>query len=358
VFTEPAASAAGKISSSSSPIRSFSGRVTLSPSVVVRSSAKASGSSAGLTRMGHVVEIQPEGAEARPVHRGRHAVPHRVADQHDAVRAHVSASSARRNPGKESPTEAMPATRTGSEASQACHGEGHGQPVIAERVTRATVQPHRAAHDEPVRQLLGVRPQRDQSGDQPGDAVALLRPKLDGAPHLGGALGLRGQHADQRQLVDQVGDLAGFHRDRVERGSPHPQLARRFGTVHTDRRRLHPGPHPGQRVQETGPRRIQANPFDPDVRSGDERRGGDQRRGRREITGHVQAERAEVRPDHRHDAGLTSVQSAEPLKEALRVVPRWSGFHHGRLAVRPQPGQQDGRLHLRAGHRELVPDAV
>ena len=38
------------------------------------------------------------------------------------------------------------------------------------------------------------------------------------------------------------------------------------------------------------------------------------------------------------------------------MIARWHGFRHGRPPLRVQPGEEDRRLDLRAGHRQGVVD--
>ncbi len=58
------------------------------------------------------------------------------------------------------------------------------------------------------------------------------------------------------------------------------------------------------------------------------------------------------------DAVAGADRAAEALQHALGVVARDGGLDDGGLALRIESRQQHGGLHLRAGHRHFVADAV
>ena len=79
----------------------------------------------------------------------------------------------------------------------------------------------------------------------------------------------------------------------------------------------------------------------------------------RKIAGHFQRARFQaLRRRQAHFAVRRVDAAAEAQQHALGVIARDGRLDHGRRPLRIQTGEQHRRLHLRAGDRQLVADAV
>ena len=119
------------------------------------------------------------------------------------------------------------------------------------------------------------------------------------------------------------------------------------------------GAHPLEDPEQARAPRIEVDAVHVELRAGHERRGDDQWRGRGEVTRNLDlAERQPLGGTDADALGPPCDRCAGGLEHPLGVVASRDGLDDRRLAVRIEPGEQDGRLHLRARHRQSVGDRV
>ena len=192
--------------------------------------------------------------------------------------------------------------------------------------------------------------------------------ELGGAADAGGALGEAAEQADQRQFVDRRRDLGGDDRGSREVAVAAAQRADRLAPLAARLDHLDVGAHPVEDPEQADPRRVDPDALDADVAAGHDQRRGEVEGGRREVAGNRHRRQRDRRrrldPDRRGDR---VEGQARPLaldldvgtgcgEHPLGVVTGRGGLADRRQARGEQPRQEDARLHLRGGDRQLVVD--
>ena len=245
-----------------------------------------------------------------------------------------------------------------SGASQRSHGEGHRQSMVAGRVDRASGRRAVAFGAKPVGAFLDPHADGPQAGRERRDAVAFLVAQLGRARDLDGRA-MRGEGAEDGQLVDQGRYFGGADRDVAEPARPDPDAAAGLAPGGVRDVHLDVGSGAPQDVEERGARRIQADRFEGDVGLGNRGRGDGPESGGRRIPGHRQRQRAERRAAGDADGAVgAGHRRAERLERPLGVVPRRRPLANPRDAPGVQAGQQHRALHLCAGDRRGIGDAL
>ena len=182
----------------------------------------------------------------------------------------------------------------------------------------------------------------------------------------------RGQ-AQDRDLVDRLGHLGRGDVDRPElrssgrcrsaSGSPASRSRSRPARPATGRSSMR---RPSARSRSMIARRVGLTPTPARASSasGWIAPATSQKRGGRRIRGHGLADRPHCRPPSTLTATPPPASSVPAHAHAPRpehplgVIAGGDRLAHRRHAVRPQPGQQDGRLHLGAGHGRPMVDGL
>ena len=179
-----------------------------------------------------------------------------------------------------------------------------------------------SSHAPAVVELLHVRADRPQPGNHGRDPVRLLDPQLGGVAHLGVVVGRCHRDRQQRQLVDQVGDLAAIDRYRAQRpAAADRHLADRLRAAHAGDAGLDLGAHPLEEPDQRQPGRVQAHPGHRQLRVGMEGGGHQPGRCRRRVAGHLQLERLRLRrTGHGRHAALAVDRHTHERQHPLGVV--------------------------------------
>ena len=216
-----------------------------------------------------------------------------------------------------------------------------------------------ADHREAV--VVGFRASTDcaQPVDERLDPVGLLVPQLAGAVDPALATGARRKQPEERQLVDECRNLAGGDLRRGQLGRADFDVSDLFDADSAARDDPDAPAHPVEHVEETGAARIQVDVVDRDPRLGHECRGDDEGRSRGEVAGDVDgAELDALRRVDAHRGRARRDADAARAQHQLGVVARRCGLDHGRAPRGAEPGQENGRLDLRARDRQLVVDRL
>ena len=183
---------------------------------------------------------------------------------------------------------------------------------------------HRSTDRHAVVGDLAARADRPQAGCDAGDPIAFLGAQLLRVTDLGRALGLRGEHADDGDLIDAP------HRQRTrdghtpERATAHLDVTLRF---HAAGRvagiDIHGSAHGAQHVEDAGATRIQSDAGAPHAPPGTSCGERQEERSGADVAGDVEPERGQ-RP--RCDADARSVNADRETAHAqqpLRVIASW-----------------------------------
>ena len=186
------------------------------------------------------------------------------------------------------------------------------------------------------------------------DAVGFLHAQLFGPAQLGHALGAGRGNEERRELVDGQRHPGRVNGDALETPAAHVQVGHRlaphqlrvgFGDV---------GAHGTQHVQHADTRGVHAHMTQDEIRAGADGRCHQEEGCRRDVGRHVHPRRTQHLPAaHRRRGPLAPHLHAEGRQHPFGMVARGRRFRDARLAVGIQPGQQQRRLHLGAGHRQL-----
>ena len=115
--------------------------------------------------------------------------------------------------------------------------------------------------------------------------------------------------------------------------------------------------HSLEDLEEPRAARVEVDAVDMEFRTGDERGGDHERRRRREVSRHFDLiEREPVRGRHSDARRANHDASAGRCEHPLGVVTCRRRLDDGRLPVCEEPGEEHGRLHLRARDRQGVVD--
>ena len=140
-------------------------------------------------------------------------------------------------------------------------------------------------HDEAVRPLVGIEPDRAEPGDERGDAVALLDAQFGGAADRD-LTAVRAERRDRGQFVNQARNFVRPDLDRpdlvvCDRHRSPGLAAVRHGRLDLDARA-----EPAEHVEQRGSRRVETDLFDLDARPWEGRRRDQPEGGRGEVAGH------------------------------------------------------------------------
>ncbi len=206
----------------------------------------------------------------------------------------------------------------------------------------------------------------------PADPVALLVAQLAGAADRGRAPGLAGGQAQDRDLVDGLGHVGRPEVDAVQlgasarRGRPAARRRPRRSARRPRRRRIGCSSMsaPIRRRMSMTARRVGLTPTARSIEFGVrmDRPGDQPEGGRRHVAGHPLIPRLHRRPSLYRPDGLAvgSVlaldRDAAGAEHPFRVVACRDPFADRRPPLRPEPRQQDRRLHLGRWHGCRVVD--
>src|SRR5215208_58659 len=98
-------------------------------------------------------------------------------------------------------------------------------------------------------------------GDQ-SQPITLLHSQLADLPEHRDALRPRGENSQERDLVDESGNLSRRHLGRVERAGPDYQIADRLAKMGCSVLDLNVATHAAERVQKTDPGGVHPNSRD------------------------------------------------------------------------------------------------
>ena len=209
--------------------------------------------------------------------------------------------------------------------------------------------------------------QRAQAGGGAGDPIRFLVAELAGAADDGRALGGRRGQAEDRDLVDRRGHIGRPEVDRAQRGRAHDQVGQRLADAVVGPVGVAAAPSmsaPIARRMSMTARRVGLTPTSrmASSASGWIAPATSQNAAAETSPGTRSVDRCHCNPSFapsRHRA----VGRVRPLdrhaarpQHPFRVVARRDRLADRRPALRPQPRQQDRRLHLRARHRRRVVD--
>ena len=218
----------------------------------------------------------------------------------------------------------------------------------------------RAAQHEAVVELVDVGAHRPEPEHELPEPVGLLHPQLPGSgdPRLSG--GLARHHRQERQLVQQRGNLGGEDLGPPESSLPaaDPERGHRIAGARRLGLELHPRPHPlraptGSRSASGFTSTPRTTTLAPGTRSPapTQNAAEDGSPGTSSASGSASGRRRRV--DH-HLAGLHPDRRTPGGEHPLGVVARRLGLADPRLAVGGQPGEDQRALHLCAGDGEPV----
>ncbi len=236
------------------------------------------------------------------------------------------------------------------------HRTGHDDSMVVAPPEPCTTQPARPPDLHPVGILLHLCPQAPQVLHHGGDPVGFLDPELSSIPDDRRPLRLGGEHSEHRQLVDEPWDELAPDLDRAELPAPDEDIGDRLPVDLGLSQEFHIGPHFPEDVQESDAGGVHTHISDPERAPGAGGARGDEERGGGEIPGDRNGPSPELPGDDPDPEALPLEFRAEVGEHPLGVVPGGRRLHHLRLPVGLEAGEEDGGLHLGAGHGELVGD--
>ena len=217
-----------------------------------------------------------------------------------------------------------------------------------------------AAHPQAVLALAHFHAERAQAGGHGRDAVAFLDPQLRRVPQ--GRLAPRRGRGDQqrRQLVYGQGHRGGGDIDAMQGSAiANAQIGLRLARfVRVPRLRIYIRAHGPQQADDGMASGIHAHAGQQQVGPRHDARRDKKKRRRGNIARHPYRRRPQGRPLHGDGGAVNAHRAAETRQHALGVIAAGRGLDDRGFAVGVEPGQQQGRLHLRAGDGHRVTDAA
>ena len=238
--------------------------------------------------------------------------------------------------------------------------------MVVEAVGCGAMQ-HRPAVDvEVVAVDLDPGAERAQARRRARDPVRLLVAELAGAPDDGRAGRHGRRQAQDRDLVDRGRHVGRAELDGPERRGPHAQVGDRLADavvgVATVWPLLDVGAHRAQDVDDGAPGRVDPDVADAELGVGMDGARDEPERRRRDVARDPFRDRLHRQPSS-YRPGHGPVRRIGPLdrhaacpQHPLRVIARRDRLADRRPPLRPEPRQQDRRLHLRARHGRRVVD--
>ncbi len=234
----------------------------------------------------------------------------------------------------------------------------HGDAVIVRGIHRGTALDRPARDNKAFGLFLNLNTASAQASRHKGYTVAFLHAHFANAAHHRLPLGKRRRRRKNRIFVDHGCRTHFRYHNTFQLRITGRHIAHLFATCHTAVRDRDVGSHIDPSIKQGGPKRVQHHAFDRHVRARHnqccrQREGRRRRIARHRNLGAIKGLTAFQR-NHPAFAHFLHIDlGPEGGQHALGMVPALFGFDDASRALGIQTGQQNGRLHLRRGHRLL-----
>ena len=189
--------------------------------------------------------------------------------------------------------------------------------------------------------------------------VALLDPQLRGVPDVDALLSAGRQHGQNGNLIDQLRDQCSGQAPAAQVGRADSKVAGQLPVERVFLDDVDGGAHPDQNVHQGPASRVQPHPRDQCFRVRQQQSGCDEEGGRGEVTGNgTRLRQGLLTPSNLQCPPGYLQADAELSKGYFGMIAAGQRFNHAGRSGGVESGQQDGRLHLGAGHGHGVIDGL